>query len=100
MARETWLSRMGANLKLSHLPNISSRVLVVDPLEDLESTLVEVASSAERVGGEMAAGGAIVLMDADDVDLGLFVRLLQPKEGGRKKHDPLASIIQIEFRAV
>jgi hypothetical protein len=75
------------------LPIISWRVWVVDPLEGLERALLEVTSSAERVGGEMAAGGAMMMIWV--VTLGCY-----STRRGRKKHDPLASIIQIEFRAV
>jgi len=63
MARDTWLSRMGANRKLSHWPSMSSMVtldLLVGATPLTASLDAGVASSATCWGGETAAGGLMM----------------------------------------
>merc|ERR1712187_1043707 len=77
MARETWLSRMGANLNSSHLPPNWLRSLVSDPSPVKVVVAVVSGTTAlplkvvvgATLGSKMAAGGDMLSDgDKDQVD--------------------------------
>jgi hypothetical protein len=102
MARETVLSRIGANVKLSQLPIMSASGFVRPP--EVRSSmagaafwtfLVVKARLACCWAGETAEGAIVALLLGGYLSVSVRTLLRQREED--KKHDPFAGIIQIKF---